>query len=120
MRWTMLLLCALLAGATTGCFRFQAGSVPAPEPGESRTIGQARVTTTESRYYLLRDVRVTADSVAGWDTARNAAGPQRIALHRSQVRRFERERVDVVRTGLVVAAAAYVAAVILGYRGAEW
>lgn len=117
MRRTMrLLLCALLVGATTGCFRFQAGSVPAPEPGGSRAIGQARVTTTESAYHLLRDVQVTADSVTGWEAARD----RRIALHRSQVRRFEQERVDVVRTGLLATAAVYVAAVFWGFRGMEW
>ena len=118
MRLTMrLLLCALLAGAT-GCMRFQAGAVPSPDPGGSRTISQARVTTTESRYYLLRDVRVTADSVVGWSTTRDA-GRQRIALHRSQVRRFERERLDVIRNGLVVAVAAYVLIVIRGLHALD-
>ena len=118
MRLTMrLLLCALLAGAT-GCMRFQAGVVPSPGLDGSRTVSQARVTTTESRYYLLRDVRVTADSVVGWNTARDA-GRQRIALHRGQVRRFERERVDALRTGLVVAAAAYVVLVIRGLHALD-
>lgn len=118
MRLTMrLLLCALLGGAA-GCMRFQAGTVPSPGPEGSRTLGQARVTTTESRYYRLRDVHVTADSVVGWNTARSADG-QRIALHRSQVRRFERERVDVVRTGLVAAVAAYVVLVVRGLHALD-
>jgi hypothetical protein len=111
-----LALFTLLMGAA-GCMRFAARPVPAPEACGWRAIRQARVTTTESAYYVLRDVQVTADSVTGWDTASNR---RRIALHRSQVRRFEQQRVDVIRTGLLATVGAYVAAVIISYRGADW
>ena len=87
MRWIgRLSLCALLAGAA-GCMRYQPVGVPAPE-ASGRAIRQARVTTVESAYFVLRDVRVTADSVTGWhEVTTNALLPpnrQRIALHRIQ------------------------------------
>jgi hypothetical protein len=97
--------------------RFAATGVPAPEASGWRSVGRARVTTTESRYYELREVQVTADSVTGW----HVAGPrgERVSLHRSQVRRFEARRVDPVRTGLLAVAAAYVVAVVMGLRGLD-
>lgn len=119
-----LAIVALLA-ASAGCMRYQAGAVPMPAPEETRRIGTARVTTVESAHFLLRDVRVTADSVTGWHDVRTSTSlqppnSQRIALHRSQVRRFEQERIAVVRTGLVALVVAYVAVVAYSLRTADW
>jgi hypothetical protein len=118
MRWIgRLSLVVLLAGAG-GCTRFHASNVPAPEPSGWRSIGRARVTTVESRHYLLRDVQVTTDSVTGWHDAEPAG--RRIALHRSQVRRFEQLRVDRVRTGLLALVGAYAVGVYIGLRSMDW
>ena len=108
MRWMRrLMVCALLVGAS-GCMHFDTVEVPAPAPGASRTIRWARVTTTESRFYQLRDVRITADSVVGWEEARNLdpAAKRRIAIHRDAVRRFEERRLNAAHTVLLGAAVA--------------
>jgi hypothetical protein len=121
MRWMRrLALFAVLASAA-GCMRFAARPVPAPEPSGWRAIGKARVTTTESAHFLLRDVQVTADSVTGWHEVQGRRliqppNSQRIALHRSQVRRFEVLRIAPVRTGLLALALAYGGAILLAFR----
>ncbi|HEX6911622.1 MAG TPA: hypothetical protein VF142_14570 [Longimicrobium sp.] len=103
MRWMgRLMVCAALVGASA-CVHFDPVEVPAPQPGEARSVGWARVTTTESRFYQLRDVRITADSVVGWEEARSLdpSARQRIAIHRSDIRRFEERRLNAAHTVLL-------------------
>jgi hypothetical protein len=124
MRWLRRLSRLALVAGAAGCVRFHPSLVPAPEASGWRSIGRARVTTVESQYYVLRDVEVTADSVTGYhDVSGTPLQPpnrRRIALHRSEVRRFEEARIDRVRTGILALAAAYVVAVAVSFRSMDW
>ena len=112
------MVCALLVGAS-GCVHFDVVEVPAPTPGESRSVGWARVTTTGSRFYQLRDVRITADSVVGWEEAPNLDpdARRRIAIHRDDIRRFEERRLNAAHTVLLGGAFAALLAFLHDMRG---
>lgn len=90
------LFAVLLVAAAAGCTRWNPPrALPAPDEGPV-TYAAARVTPrTTGRMVVMRDVRVTADSVIG--TGEGAPDPsgllrgsgQRVALHRSEVLLFE-------------------------------
>jgi hypothetical protein len=109
MRFVLTLAVPLCLIAASGCTGWKPVSTPAPG-----RVSQARVTSVENAVLLLRDVEVTADSVTGWHEA--GAGPlqpghrQRIAMHRSEVRQFERGETDVVKTGFLAVLAGCTAA----------
>lgn len=86
-RFVLLLLMMAPMGA---CTRWVPVTSPEPSAEAARTIPRARVTPVEGEPMLLRDVRVTADSVVGWRPL--PTGRERIALHRDQVRLVEEQR----------------------------
>lgn len=121
MRWMMRMALFALLAASAGCTGFAPAAVPGPGPSGWRPIGHARVTTTESRHYLLRDVSVTADSLVGFEEApkRDRAGMSRIALHRSEIRRFERVQVQAFRSIALGLVLLYGALALLGLQGLD-
>jgi hypothetical protein len=79
--------------------------------GARVTMAAAATPMRASTALVLRDVRITADSVIGW-----GEGPDdRIALHRSQVRGLESRSLDPWRT-----AGATVLVLLAAYAGAVW
>src|SRR5688572_28613312 len=96
MKTTTRLLAVLLAAAAAGCTKWEPPrALPAPEEGPA-TYAAARVTPrTTGMMVVMRNVRVTADSVIG--TGEGTPDPsgllrgtgQRMALHRSEVLLFE-------------------------------
>lgn len=112
-RATVLVLLMTAAGACTRWERTPGVPAPREEPVALRT---ARVSagTTPVRV-VLRDVRVTADSVTGWyrpaDPSGLLSGPlTRFAVHRDQVLAFEQPVPDALAT-----AGGALIAVVVGY-----
>jgi hypothetical protein len=118
MRWMMRMALVGLLGASAGCMHYRPAAVPSPGPSGWRPIGHARVTTTESRHYMLRDVSVTADSLVGFEPARDPAvrHMRRIALHRGEIRRLERFRIAPFRSILLGIVAVYGVLAYIGLR----
>lgn len=90
------LLAVLLVIAAAGCSRWQAPRALPPPTDAPVTLPAARVTPrTTGTMVVLRDVRITADSVIGWgEGAPDPSGllrgsRTRVAVHRSQVLVFE-------------------------------
>ena len=84
---------AMLVFALVACTHFEVRSLPSPEEG-SVSVRAARITPRHSaRIVVLRDVRITADSLIGWVDP-DASGPpsvvrERLALSRDQVVLYE-------------------------------
>jgi hypothetical protein len=110
------LLLALMLTATTGCMRWrQVRTLPYSEQGDV-SVRTARVTTARGtsadplpEVVVLRDARITADSVIGW----REGAADRVAVHRSQVRVLESRGVDPWRTG-----GAVVLTILVGFGAA--
>jgi hypothetical protein len=109
-RFAVLLLVAL-----AGCTRFQVHTLPPPDEGPV-TFAAARVTPrTTGMMVVMRNVRVTADSVIG--TGEGAPDPsgllrrpgQRVAVHRGEVLLFEPAVPDSRATAGAVLSAVLVA-----------
>lgn len=88
------LLLLLLVPAAAGCTRWQMSTLPPPEEAPA-SLGAARLTPRSGNMVVLRDVRITEDSVTGWyagDPDRSGllrGSGRRVAMHRSQVLLFE-------------------------------
>jgi hypothetical protein len=84
---------AVLAFTLVACTRFEMRTLPPPEEGPV-SVRAARITPHHSaRIVVLRDVRITADSLIGWVDP-DASGPpsvvrERLALSRDQVLLYE-------------------------------
>ena len=101
-----------------GCTRWQAASAPAPLADGPRMVGRARVMASEGPVMVLSGAHVTADSVIGWrDTPTGRR--ERVALHRSQVRVFERRALNPLPNALILLAAAYVIVVFRSYNNPD-
>jgi hypothetical protein len=90
------LLAVFLVIAAAGCARWQAPRALPPPAEAPVTLPAARVTPrTTGMMVVLRDVRITADSVIGWgegepDRSGLLRGSRtRVAVHRSQVLVYE-------------------------------
>lgn len=109
MRPVPILFALALTAAVSGCSRYRPGTLPAPEETPV-TLNAARVTPRGAGWMVvLRDVRITADSVTGWragdpDPSGWMRGPrQRVALARDEVLVFEPAQRDPWATAGVVA-----------------
>jgi hypothetical protein len=86
------LAAAVLAFTLVACTRFEMRTLPSPEEGPV-SVRAARITPHHSaRIVVLRDVRITADSLIG--RVDPASGPpsvvrERLALSRDQVLLYE-------------------------------
>ena len=98
---------AVLAFTLVACTRFEMRTLPSPEAGPV-SVRAARITPRHSaRIVVLRDVRITADSLTGWVDP-DASGPpsvvrERLALSRDQVLLYEPRVHDWWGTAGVVA-----------------
>jgi hypothetical protein len=110
---TSRLLAVLLLIALGGCTRWRIDTLPRPEAG-AVWLRAARVTPIGTgRVMVLRDVRITADSVTGWyrpvDPSGLLSGPRtRVAVHRDQVVVYEQPAPDPRATAGGVALAVIV------------
>ena len=104
----VLLLSLLIAMG--GCTRWKVVPTPPPHAEAPRTYSRARVTPMERGIVVLHDVRITADSVTGWRKLPTGY-QERIALHRTQVRIFERRALNPLPNALIGAAVVYVVGV---------
>lgn len=89
---------ALLAFTLVACMRFQPHPLPSPEEAPV-SVRNARITPRHSaRIVVLRDVRITADSLIGWVDPVASRTPsvvrERIALSRDQVLLYEPRVLD--------------------------
>lgn len=111
---------AVLAFTLVACTRFEMRTLPSPEEGPV-SVRAARITPRHSaRIVVLRDVRITADSLIGWVDP-DASGPpsvvrERLALPRDQVLLYEPRVHDWWATaGIVTVSGIAVSGVALFY-----
>lgn len=108
MKTTTRLLATLLLIGFSGCTGFRHRALPAPEEAPV-SVRSARVTPRGTgMMVVLRNVRITADSVIGWragypDPSGLLRGPsQRVALHRGDVLVYEPAVPERLTVGRVV------------------
>ena len=117
---TILHRSAVLLILTLGaCTSFQVRTLPSPAE-DPVSVGAARITPRHSaRIVVLRDVRITADSLVGWADPDPSGLPsvmrERMALSREQVLLYEprvRDRRETAGVVVLTIVAAYAVAAL--------